>query len=327
MTSPKRILIADDDESLVDSLARRCEALGLCVQRAYDGMSALMAIDALDPDLVILDVNMPGGSGLSVCEMVAHDPDLKSIPTIILTGRTDGETINACKRLAADYVLKGANTWAQLEPLLIGRLQIDLPAAVMQECTLTASREPGETGKTGEPEVEADADRIQDRYLARIFAALGWPASQLDDTQIDNRPEYTITKPWVLCVDDDPDFAATLKLRLQQHGVEVLHAFAGMEGYRLAFTHGAQAIILDQELPNGKGEYILRRLKESSATAGIPVIVLTGTRDQALARRMYNLGATRFLTKPVDWESLWVELQPLVASPTDAPSPCQAALN
>lgn len=321
MTSPKRILIADDDESLVDSLARRCEALGLRVQRCYDGMSALMAVDSLEPDLVILDVNMPSGSGLSVCEMVARDPDLKAIPTIILTGRTDGETINSCKRLAADYVLKGANTWTQLEPLLISRLQLETTATVTPECPPTTPSPPQEM------EEETEADRIQNQYLGRIFAALGWPASQLNEAQIDNRPEYRITKPWVLCVDDDPDFAATLKLRLHQHGVEVLHAFAGMEGYRLAFTHGAQAIILDQELPNGKGEYILRRLKESSATADIPVIVITGTNDQSLARRMYNLGATRFLTKPVDWESLWGELQPLVHSPTDAPSLCQAAMN
>src|SRR5262245_27962916 len=96
MKNSKRILIADDDESLVDALARRCEKLGARVERAHDGLAALIKIDALEPDLVILDVNMPSGSGLSVCEMVAHDPNLKAIPTIILTGRADGETIAAC---------------------------------------------------------------------------------------------------------------------------------------------------------------------------------------------------------------------------------------
>jgi DNA-binding response OmpR family regulator len=100
-----------------------------------------------------------------------------------------------------------------------------------------------------------------------------------------------------------------------------------MEGYRFAFTHEAQAIILDQEMPDGNGEYILRRLKESPATEGIPVIVLTGTKDQALARRMYNLGAARFLTKPVDWEDLWAELQPLVQRERELSPHCEAALN
>ena len=136
-----------------------------------------------------------------------------------------------------------------------------------------------------------------------------------------------MTRPWVLCVDDDPDFAATLKLRLQQHGVDVLHAFAGMAGYRSAFTHEAQAIILDQEMPDGNGEYILRRLKESPVTEDIPVIVLTGRKDQALARRMYNLGAARYLTKPVDWDDLWAALQPLVQREQELTPLGQAALN
>ena len=83
MKNTKRILIADDDEGLVDALARRCQALGLLVERAYDGISALRKIDALEPHLVILDVNMPSGSGLSVCEMIAQDPYLKTIPIII----------------------------------------------------------------------------------------------------------------------------------------------------------------------------------------------------------------------------------------------------
>ena len=124
MKTPKRILIADDDECLVDALARRCQALDLRVERAYDGMSALVKIDALEPDLVILDVNMPSGSGLSVCEMVAPDPNLKAIPIIILTGRTDSQTIATCNRLDAYYVPKGPNIWSLLEPLVVDLLGI-----------------------------------------------------------------------------------------------------------------------------------------------------------------------------------------------------------
>src|SRR5262245_61683043 len=109
MKSSKRILIADDDECLVDALAHRGEALDVRVERAYDGISALAKIDSLEPDLVILDVNMPKGSGLSVCEMIGRDHHLKAIPIIILTGRTDAETIASCNRLDATYVLKGPN--------------------------------------------------------------------------------------------------------------------------------------------------------------------------------------------------------------------------
>src|SRR5262249_1146306 len=127
MKNSKRILIADDDECLVDALARRCEALDLRVERAYDGITALAKIDSLEPDLVILNVSIPNGSGRSVCEMIAHDPHLKAIPVIILTGRTDGETIAFCNAQNATYLLKGPNIWSQLEPLIINRLETSRP--------------------------------------------------------------------------------------------------------------------------------------------------------------------------------------------------------
>ena len=316
MTQTKRILIVDDDECLVDALARRCEALGLRVERAYDGMSALLKIDALEPDLVVLDVNMPSGSGISVCEMAARDPNLKTIPIIVLTGRTDSETIASCNRLDAYYVPKGPAIWSRLEPLVVDLLGIGRFRPVGPDKPHSADDEP-----------QTEADRSLKRYLESIFAALGVNQAGLDESRVDDPPPFESARPWVLCVDDDPEFAATLKLRLLQHGVDVLHAFAGMAGYRSAFTHEAQAIILDQEMPDGNGEYILRRLKESPVTEDIPVIVVTGRKDQALARRMYNLGAARFLTKPVDWKNLWAALQPFVYCEREPTPLSQASLN
>ena len=71
MTNSKRVLIADDDECLVDIVTRRCQSLDLRVERAFDGMSALHKIDELEPYLVILDINMPKGNGLRVCVLVS----------------------------------------------------------------------------------------------------------------------------------------------------------------------------------------------------------------------------------------------------------------
>jgi DNA-binding response OmpR family regulator len=347
MKHAKRILIADDDEGLVDALARRCEALNLLVERAYDGVSALRKIDALEPDLVILDVNMPSGSGLRICEMIAQDPYLKSIPIIILTGRTDGETMAACNRFDATYLLKGPDIWSQLEPLVVDRLGIDRASAGEQkqpqrtEVCRTDQSNSGPVSKDacltqpspraiaaddqGDEEApQIEEDRILDRYIETILAALGGNQAGADESRSDDSPPSEGNRPWVLCMDDDHDFAATLKRRLALQGIDVLHAFAGMDGYRCAFTHEAQAIILDQEMPNGDGEYILRRLKENPVTQDIPVIVLTARKDQALARRMYNLGAERFLTKPVDWGDLWAALRPFVQAEHEPAGLCGA---
>jgi DNA-binding response OmpR family regulator len=336
MIRSKRILIADDDESLVDCLARRCRLLDLKVEKAYDGITALHKIDAFDPDLLILDINMPEGNGLRVCEMIARDPELKSIPTIILTGRKDAETIQNCGAVSAHYVPKGPNAWSRLKPLVTSLLDLDRESlAITNEVhKFEVHREDVQhlhsPDSAAEPPVEfvaqetdeesscdcpeAASDHIQSEYIDAVFTALGWDESPGDNAASDNpagdkRTEWFMTRPWVLCIDDDPGFAELLKVRLKQQGVEVVQAHAGMAGYRYAFTSEAQAIILDYELPDGNGDYVLRRLKENPVTKDIPVIVLTGRKERILERKMYNLGAVRFFTKPVPWDDLWKELR------------------
>ena len=115
---PRSILIADDDLDLVDALTRRCNALGLKVDVASNAMAALSRIHEHRPALVILDVNMPSGNGLGVCEMMANHEELWSIPVIMLTGHCDPETIRRCHAFSAYYVKKSADVWKHVEPLL-----------------------------------------------------------------------------------------------------------------------------------------------------------------------------------------------------------------
>ena len=89
----KTILIADDDHELVHVLAVRCRRLGLNVLCAHDAFTSLSLVKTGRPDVVCLDVDMPAGNGLSVCEMLSSDAACRTIPIIILTGRTDPETI------------------------------------------------------------------------------------------------------------------------------------------------------------------------------------------------------------------------------------------
>ena len=117
------------------------------------------------------------------------------------------------------------------------------------------------------------------------------------------------TPPWVLHIEDDEEFSAAIKMRLEAHGVAVVRATSGVQGYTTAFTRGADAILLDFEMPGAEGDYVLRRLKDNPVTQDIPVIVITGRRDRALARQMLNLGAERYFTKPVAFDELLGELR------------------
>jgi CheY-like chemotaxis protein len=114
----KKLLIVDDDRQLAVALGVRCRALGLDVRAVHDAISALNAVLASPPDAIFLDVNLPLGNGLSVCEMLSSDERLGSIPVIVMTGNSDRETVRRCHRMCAYYVLKCPDVWQRLEPLL-----------------------------------------------------------------------------------------------------------------------------------------------------------------------------------------------------------------
>lgn len=114
----RTVLIADDDRRLALALDLRCRELGLRTLVVYDAITALTAIRHHRPDVICLDVEMPAGNGLSVCEMLNNDKEFSSIPVIILTGRRDHDTIRRCHSMCAYYVLKSNDTWGRVEPLL-----------------------------------------------------------------------------------------------------------------------------------------------------------------------------------------------------------------
>lgn len=121
----KTVLIADDDHDLLAAMALRCRALGLKVRTADNSLDLLNEINDNPPDLACIDVEMPFGTGLSACEMFTTVPDLSHVPVIIMTGRSDPETIRRCHSLSAFYVLKCANLWPRLEPLIISQLKLE----------------------------------------------------------------------------------------------------------------------------------------------------------------------------------------------------------
>jgi CheY-like chemotaxis protein len=115
--------------------------------------------------------------------------------------------------------------------------------------------------------------------------------------------------PRVLCIDDDPEYVHALQIRLESRGISVLRATTGLDGFCCAVGESADAILLDYQLPNGCGDYILEQLKVNPATKDIPVIVISGSKDRALEFTLINDGAVRFMHKPLDFEELMSELR------------------
>jgi response regulator RpfG family c-di-GMP phosphodiesterase len=125
----------------------------------------------------------------------------------------------------------------------------------------------------------------------------------------DNQKPALPRGPRVLCIDDDEEYIQALQTRLKWRGIAVCRATTGLDGYCCAVGEPADVILLDYQLPNGRGDYILQQLKANFATQEIPVIVISGSRDRALEYTLLNEGAVRFFHKPLDFEELMSELR------------------
>ncbi len=106
-TPRQRILIVDDEPHIRRLLATRLQVEGYDVEEACDGEEGLRTLPGFRPDLVILDLMMPGASGLEVLSMIRADPERRGLPVIILTAKgQDSDRDLALAGGASDFVTK-----------------------------------------------------------------------------------------------------------------------------------------------------------------------------------------------------------------------------
>ena len=102
--SSGRVLIVEDDEAIADVLRRTLRQEGHEVRSSVDGVDALRAAEEFIPDLVILDLGLPGLDGVEVCRRLRDESD---VPILILTARSDlGDRIEGLDSGADDYLVK-----------------------------------------------------------------------------------------------------------------------------------------------------------------------------------------------------------------------------
>ncbi len=100
--SEGNILVVDDEPEIVQSLALRLRSKGYNVYTASDGLEATKTAINLLPDLIVLDIGMPAGSGHVVVERLSNISETSKIPIIFLTARVGEEDYN--KAISAGIV-------------------------------------------------------------------------------------------------------------------------------------------------------------------------------------------------------------------------------
>jgi DNA-binding response OmpR family regulator len=98
----RRILVVEDERTIAESVAVRLRADGFAVEVAYDGPSAVTRAGTYRPDLVVLDVMLPGYDGLEVCRRLQAD---RPVPVLMLTARGDETDLLVGLAVGADDYL------------------------------------------------------------------------------------------------------------------------------------------------------------------------------------------------------------------------------
>lgn len=114
----KTVLIVEDEESLLKLESILLTTKGYMVQGAASGLAALEAVAAEPPDLILLDVMLPGIDGFEVCQRLKSSPATKHIPVIILTAKKTPEDVARGESVGADlYLTKPFKSAAVIEAI------------------------------------------------------------------------------------------------------------------------------------------------------------------------------------------------------------------
>ena len=177
-----RILIVDDQEDNVEVLRAGLEARGYDCDSAQDGEEALRKVDALPPDLILLDVTMPRMDGHEVARRIKSNPALPFIPIIMQTALDSIESkVEGLGAGADDYITKPIN-FAELEARVRSMLRIkklqDEIAKANEQLTRMAVTD-GLTGLYNRRHLEERLHEMFD-HAARLHEPLGCVMFDLD---------------------------------------------------------------------------------------------------------------------------------------------------
>ena len=157
MRTPPRLLVADDNPLNVDILRTRLAAQGYEVLTATDGEAALALARAEQPDLLLLDVMMPGLDGLEVCRRLKGDPTLPFMPVVLVTAKADSRDVVAGLDAGADeYLTKPVDQGA-----LVARVKSMLRIKALHDTVENQAAALGEWNRTLESRVRQQVEQLE----------------------------------------------------------------------------------------------------------------------------------------------------------------------
>jgi len=279
------ILIVDDEPENLELMEGVLAPTGHTIRMAGGGRQALQAVQQEPPDLILLDLMMPGMSGFEVCEMLRANEATARIPIIVVTALDQLGIKERTLALGADdYLTKpiqAAEVLARVQAMMqVRHLQQDLDRTLAYLHELEVARH---------------------SHRRRALSAMGAIPS------LAARQAAEPTPPTILIVDDEGlmrEFYADL---LVESGFRVVTASSGPEGLSVLPQYPVETVVLDIMMPEVSGLETLEQIRQIAPD--LPVIILTAHPSSQNAIAALKLGAFDFIVKGIQHELVVVAVR------------------
>lgn len=262
-----RVLVVDDILPNVKLLEAKLASEYYDVLTATSGPEALEKVEAESPDIILLDVMMPGMDGFEVCKIVKSDPRFAHIPVVMVTALTDAtDRVRGLEAGADDFLSKPLNDTA-----LMARVR----SLVRLKMTI-------------------DEWRVRENTATQLGVSD-------NNISVMNEP---VEKASILVVEDQDYDSAKFVDTLAQDDDTVTVVTDGAQAMERIMAQPFDLLVISLNLESEDGLRLCSHLRSSDRTRSIPILMVAADEDMSRIAHGLEIGAHDYILRPVDSNEL-----------------------